>query len=70
LTRVAKEPIEMTIEAELADLVAERYSSPIAVLRVRRVLRRRHNGWPPAGEAREIGYAREEEAAFSRLTAR
>jgi hypothetical protein len=68
MTRVAKPPIELSIEAELADLVAERYRSPLARLRVRRVLRRRLNGWPAAGEARELGYARAEEAAYGRLT--
>jgi hypothetical protein len=68
LTRVAKPRIALSIEAELADLVAERYQSPMARLRVRRVLRRRQKGWPPDGEARELVYARQEEAAYGRLT--
>ena len=70
MTRLAKPPTAMSIDGELADLRIARYSSPIARLRVGRLLRLRWAGRSLRDEGRELSHARDEEAAYARLAER
>jgi hypothetical protein len=70
MTRVSKPTVPMSIADELADLQRDRYTSPLARIRVGRIMRRWRLGGPLQADDREVGHAREEEAAYRRLTAR
>jgi hypothetical protein len=70
VTRRVKPTVAIPIETELADLRPERYSSPLARMRIGRILRRWRLGGPLQDDARELGHAREEEAAYRRLVSR
>jgi hypothetical protein len=70
VTRVAKRRSASSIDEELRDLQPDRYSSPIARLRVAKIVRRRELGRRASDEARELGHARDEEAAYRRLDQR
>jgi hypothetical protein len=66
MTRRKKAGATMSIAQELADLRIDRYSSPIARIRVGRIVRSR-GAAAPLDEARELDHARQEEAAYQCL---
>jgi hypothetical protein len=64
MTRARKEVLILSIDEELQDLQPDRYASPIARARVRRIVRR----GPARGEAaRDLTVARVEESMFRAL---